>query len=315
MTKQIPASVDVVIVNWHSGRLTEKCAASLAASESTRIRVGKLTVVDNGSDSAELPDLRGLPFETLLLRNSENAGFGAACNQGAAQGKSEFMLFLNPDTELSRDALSAVYEVMHASPDIGVCGIRTVGTDGATLQSCARLPRPRHLWNALLGLDQLAPHRFPGILLRDWDHLESRDVDHVIGAFYFMRRELFVRLGGFDERFFVYLEDLDLSARVRQSRARIRYLAEPPIKHIGGGASGRDKGARLCYSLRSRILYAGKHLGRLHGWAILAGTLTIEFALRLARGVATLRMAAIVETLRAYRLLWSGLPALIREIG
>jgi len=165
-----PSTVDVVIVNWNSGRLVERCAESLAAAlepgPARTAEIATLTVVDNGSDTAELPDLARAPFATALLRNDTNKGFAAACNRGAAAGKGEFVLFLNPDTRVMPDTLAQAARLMAMRPDVGICGVRTVGTDGATLRSCARLPRAAHLWNALLGLDQLAPRMFPGIMLR-----------------------------------------------------------------------------------------------------------------------------------------------------
>jgi N-acetylglucosaminyl-diphospho-decaprenol L-rhamnosyltransferase len=308
-------AVDVVIVNWNSGRLVERCIESLTLSGTRDISIGSLTVVDNGSVENELPDLSRATFPAKLLRNNDNKGFAAACNLGAASAQSEFLLFLNPDTRVAPDTLSKVASLMAERPEIGICGVRTVAEDGKTLRSCARLPRPRHLWNALLGLDQLAPGVFPGIMLRTWDHADSRDVDHVIGAFYFIRRPLFERLRGFDERFFVYLEDLDLSVRAKQAGAVIHYLADAPIEHIGGGASGRDKGARLSYSLASRLLYAGKHFGKAHACLLLAGTFTVEFLLRLGRGLVTLRAGTIAETLRGYRLLLARIPAVIRGMA
>jgi N-acetylglucosaminyl-diphospho-decaprenol L-rhamnosyltransferase len=310
-----PPTVDVVVVNWNSGRLVERCAESLARDDRRDIELASLVVVDNGSSASELPDLSGSPFSAILLRNGSNEGFAAACNRGAAVGAGDFLLFLNPDTRVAPGTLARVALLMAAHPGVGVCGVRTVGEDGKTFRSCARLPRPLHLWNSMLGLDQLAPAIFPGVMLRAWDHAEDCDVDHVIGAFYFIRRSLFERLGGFDERFFVYLEDLDLSARVKQAGMRIRYLASASIEHIGGGASGRDKGARLCHALASRAMYAGKHFGKPHAYALLAGTFTLEFALRIARGVLTLRAGTLAETLRGYRMLLARMPSILRKLA
>jgi len=103
-----------------------------------------------------------------------------------------------------------------------------------------------------------------------------------------------------------------MSARAKRSGAAVHYLASTHIEHNGGGASGRDKGARLSYALASRLAYAGKHLGKPHAYALLAGTFTLEFALRLLRGVLTLRAGTCAETLRGYRLLLAQVPALLR---
>jgi hypothetical protein len=162
----------------------------------------------------------------------------------------------------------------------------------------------------MLGLDRIA--RMPSHLMEEWDHTTTRDVDHVMGAFYLVRRRLFEQLHGFDERFFVYLEDLDLSIRVRDAGYRIVFLAEARTFHKGGGSSERVKATRLFYSLHSRIQYGFKHFGRLPAAALLAGTLVLEPPIRVAVALATGAPADAFHTLRATAQLWRGLPALAR---
>jgi GT2 family glycosyltransferase len=147
--------------------------------------------------------------------------------------------------------------------------------------------------------------------MAEWTHTESRDVEHVIGAFYLVRRSVFEALGGFDERFFVYLEDLDLSRRILQAGYRIRYLSGASALHVGGGTSDKIKARRLSYSLQSRILFAFKHFSALGAWSLLAGTFVLEPVIRLAYSIARTDFRAARDTAVAYRLLWSNLPTLL----
>jgi N-acetylglucosaminyl-diphospho-decaprenol L-rhamnosyltransferase len=189
-----------------------------------------------------------------------------------------------------------------------VCSIQLVGDDGVVSRTCTRRPTPAHFVTKMLGLDALAPARFPSHFMQEWDHAENRDVDHVIGAFYLIRRELFERLGGFDERYFVYLEDLDLSVRVHEAGYRIHYLADARAYHRGGGASDQVKAKRLSYALRSRNLYGFKHFGRATASLLMLGTLILEPFARVAMAIAKRSPAAVKETLGGYASLWASWP-------
>ena len=134
-----------------------------------------------------------------------------------------------------------------------------------------------------LGVDRLLPSI--GYVMSDWSHDETRLVDHVIGAFYLIRRDVFERLGGFDERFFVYLEDLDLSMRVREAGGRCLFAADATAHHAGGGTTRSIKATRLFYSVRSRLQFAAKHLDAVSCAIVWVLSLMIE---PLVRSVAAL---------------------------
>ena len=111
-----------------------------------------------------------------------------------------------------------------------------------------------------MGLSKIAPKIFhPGVLMTDWDHKESRKVDQVMGAFMFMRNSIFEKLGYFDERFFVYYEELDFSKRLAQLGGTSFYNSDIKAIHIGGGTTNNVKTFRLFLNLSSRLQYAKKH--------------------------------------------------------
>lgn len=302
--------VHIVIVNWNSGAWLRGSIASIG--EHGGGAVDRVVVVDNGSTDGSADLVQGeVPFE--LIQTGANLGFARACNIGAADARAPYLLFLNPDAALKEGAIEAVMGFME-SPEaapVGVCGVRLVGEDGATQRHCAPFPTWRTFLGGATGLDRVFPRLFPPLLLHGFDHLHSRAVDHVIGAFYVIRRALFEELGGFDERFFLYLEDLDLSLRVRSSGRTVHYLAEATAFHKGGGTSERVKAHRLFYALRSRLVYAFAHFPAWEAWAVTLATLFIEPFARIARALLRGAGAEMRDALRAYGWLWKALPQVI----
>lgn len=161
------------------------------------------------------------------------------------------------------------------------------------------------------GLNRLPGLRHLNMHLTDWSHTETRTVDHVIGAFYLLRRSLFNSLRGFDEHFFVYLEDLDLSLRIRQEGYSCIYLTDAQAFHSGGGTSSQVKARRLFYSLRSRLIYGYKHFPRTSAWALLFITLVIEPVSRLALALWKGSKKDVFQTLQAYALLIKSLSEVL----
>ena len=300
----------VIIVNWNAGDQLRACLQALAGARQEGFHLAQVVVVDNASQDDSLADLPADRLPLRVIRNPDNRGFGGACNQGAAETRADYLLFLNPDTRIEADALDRALAHLEspAGATAGVCGARLLGDQGQTHRHCARQATAARMWAHLLGMDRLTPWT-SGYLLRRWDHGHSRAVDHVMGAFYLIRRELFTTLGGFDPRFFVYLEDLDLSERVRRAGWRIDYCAEVRVYHKGGGTSEKIKARRLYYSLDSRLRYARKHFTPTGAMGLWAGTLLIEPLLRLGQALARGSFAQVREVWVAYRWLVQDLPA------
>lgn len=297
-------NISVVIVNWNSG--TQVASALTSIANYGQGLVSSVVVVDNAStdDSMKLvAELRDLSFELVLISNSKNEGFGRACNLGAHAVKSDFLLFLNPDAALYFDTISKVMEYMQdsANATVGICGTQLVDEDGRVARSCARFPTIGGLIAHASGLDRVF-HRL-GPTMREWDHAQTRYVDQVIGAFFLVRSELFEALCGFDERFFVYFEEVDFSYRARLAGWRCVYLAEIQAFHSGGGTSNQVKAQRLFYSLRSRLLYSFKHFSWFGAIAVLLATLLIEPLSRTALALLRCSWAGMRETWAAYSIL------------
>lgn len=139
--------------------------------------------------------------------------------------------------------------------------------------------------------------------MRDWDHAGSRAVDQVIGAFFLIRRAVFDELGGFDERFFVYFEEVDLALRARRAGWRSMFFGDAQAFHKGGGTSDQVKGQRLFFSLRSRLRYGAKHFGPTSHFALVVVTWLVEPVARVLHLSLRCRWKEVADVVRAYRML------------
>jgi len=302
-----PATVHVVIVNWNSGAQLRECLQSFAAVADDDV-AARVTVIDNASTDGSSEGLEA-SMPLAVVRNADNRGFGAACNQGAAGSEADFLLFLNPDTRLMPGSFAEPVRYLraHENKRVGIVGIQLVDADGRVARNTARAPTAWSMVGNSVGFDRLAPRLFPPHFVTEWAHDQTRTVDQVMGAFFLVRRSLFEALGGFDERFFVYYEDLDFSVRARAQGWQSVYLSTAQAFHRGQGTTEGATARRTFYFCRSRILYARKHFGALGALAVTLATLALEPLARLATAP---RSAG--DTLRAFAMLWRDLPAILR---
>ena len=307
--------LDVVIVNWNAGDQLRACLESLTKVSATQIELCRVVVVDNASSDRSADNLAGLSLPLALIRNSKNRGFAAACNQGANGTSADYVLFLNPDTQLFKDSFEIPIAFMEQEENgsVGICGIQLVNAVKEVSRTCARFPTLPQFLYRLIGIDVLVPGVFRPHFMIEWPHLESRQVDHVMGAFFLVRGELFEKLGGFDERFFVYFEDVDFSLRASRAGFLSYYLAEAQAFHKGCGTSDQIRATRLFYSHRSRLLYGFKHFNLFSALALLVCTAVIEPFPRLVRAAFRCSKSEVIETLSAHWRLLRALPAIIRR--
>jgi GT2 family glycosyltransferase len=307
--------LDIVIVNWNSGALLRECVASLGESARTAPPF-RVVVVDNGSVDGSADQLDAGPAPLTVCRNATNRGFAAACNQGAAQGAAPFVLFLNPDTRVTGEALADVLAYMRspASHGVGICGIALTSPTGEVSRSCSRHPTPWRMIGATLALDRVLPRIVRPHALVEFDHRSGRPVEQVIGAFFLVRRELYEQLGGFDERFFVYYEEVDFTYRASLAGVGAYFLADTSAFHLGGGTTDRVRAFRQFLVTRSRTQYAFKHfswpLAALHA----AAALVTEPVVRCMYSLARRDVSGFVNNAQAALMLWRDLPRLAHDV-
>ncbi len=306
--------LSVIIVNWNAGSLLSEALASI--SKYHQGLVATVIIVDNASSDnslAEVEDVTSLPYKLQIVRNNDNRGFGAACNQGAALSNSSYFLFLNPDARIYSATLSNVLNFMSGDNNakVGICGVQLLDETDSVSRSCARFPNSLSFMSHAIGIDRMLP--ILGHSMGEWNHGDTREVDHVIGAFYFVRRELFEALNGFDERFFVYLEDLDFSCRSKKLGWKCVYIVQAQAFHLGGGTSNQYRARRLFYSLRSRLLYSIKHFTAFGSASVIFATLFLEPLTRSFLAIMRFSWPGLVETWNAYCMLWDDIGPILKS--
>lgn len=300
-------TVSAIIVNWNAGSQLIDAISSLA-----RFHHGfvvSVVIVDNASTDNSMMTvgaLVDLPFQIHIIRNLVNVGFAAACNQGAKLVSSDYLLFLNPDTELFENSVVVPLSFMEkkSNKNVGICSIQLVGKSGHVDRSCSYFPSLVRFVVQTTGLCKISALRGAGIKMADWDHLSTKSVDQVIGAFFFLRQKVFSDLKGFDERFFVYFEEVDFCVRAKQAGWKTVYLKEAQAYHQGGGTSGQIRDIRLFYSLRSRLLYAMKHFSPWQTVLLFGLTLLLEPFTRISFSILCGSRLNVENTLKAYSMLY-----------
>jgi|SRR6185437_349631 len=267
--------IDIVIINWNSNDYLQKCIHSIF-SDSNGQFVNKVFIIDNNSSDSSLQKILAND-KIITISNKENLGFAKAANQGFHLSKAPYVLLLNPDTQLLDNTLKDCISFMETHPDTNILGCRLLTDKGETSPSCARFPSPAKIFMDCIGFSKVFPKAFsPAILMTDWDHRSSKYVDQVMGAFMFMRHSTFEKVGYFDERFFVYFEELDFSKRLSDLGGKTFYNTTISVIHSGEGTTKNVKAFRLFLNIKSRLKYSKKHFSRSGFLLVWLGTYFIE---------------------------------------
>ena len=289
--------IDIVIVNWNTGNQLRQCIDSIF--DNLESVISKIIIVDNNSNDGSEKGIEDKQ-NVLLIRSKENLGFSKGCNLGATHTSSDLILFLNPDTLVFPHTFSKVLKFMELenNSQIGICGIQLYNENGDISHSCSRFPYVFGYINKAFGLSLI--FRKLSMVMSEWDHLTSRPVDQVIGAFFLVRRSIFISLNGFDERFFMYFEEVDFSLRAKQLGWISYFFSDAQSFHSGGGSSKQIKSTRLFYHLRSRILYSVKHFNFWSVAILISLTLIIEPFTRCLKALFQFSFISLKETISAY---------------
>jgi GT2 family glycosyltransferase len=174
-------------------------------------------------------------------------------------------------------------DFLEKNPSYGITGPAQVDKEGNIMRTCGRFPTFKTSVFEVLGLSKMFPKVFtPVPIMIDWDHLQSKDVDHVMGSYMLIRKSVLDKIGFMDEDYFVFMEDMDLSKRFLDAGYKAFYNNTCSIFHEGGGGTGQRPDAnRLFYSLSSRGLYWKKHFGRIKYLILIVLSNTAEPLLRM----------------------------------
>ncbi|MBK6469242.1 MAG: glycosyltransferase family 2 protein [Betaproteobacteria bacterium] len=238
----------------------------------------EVVLVDNASHDGTADAVAERHPGVRLVRSSQNLGFAAGNNLAARHAQGRVLLLLNPDALPARGCVARGLALMNGDAGVGLAGARLLADDGSTQPSARMFPTLMQEAIVLSGLAARFPRsRWLGRLDRTWaDPAHAAPVDWVPGAFALVRHDLFDRLGGFDERYFLYYEEVDLCRRIQAAGFRVQYWPELRVHHIGGvsartvaGATVARSGSQLTlWRARSGLLYYRKNHGWLTAWAV-----------------------------------------------
>ena len=247
------ARIDVVVVTYNSSAHVRACVEPLCQDPAIAV-----IVVDNRSQDDTLKTLADLPLK--VIARADNGGFGFACNAGWRAGGAPIVIFLNPDSNANAQSVVKLAERLESDPRIGIVGPRIVDERGCLQLSQRRFPSLMTSLAAAFFVPRILPTTRWSLDIADAaSYGVEGSPDWVSGACLGIRREVLDATGGFDERFFMYYEDMDLCRRVRDAGLDVRFEPTSSVVHVGGASA---PGTRLIPVMtRSRLLYARKHSG------------------------------------------------------
>ncbi|HET6723552.1 MAG TPA: glycosyltransferase family 2 protein [Chitinophagaceae bacterium] len=261
--------LSIVIVNYNSKFLIEQCLGSVRKAI-TGIDT-EIIVVDNNSTDGSRDYLADKFPGLKFIFNNDNAGYAKACNQGFKISSGSYVLFLNPDTVLSENCLAGCISFFESHPDAGAAGVRMLDSQGNFLKESKRgVPSASASFYKLFGLAAIFPgsKTFAKYYQSHLPEKANNPVDVLSGAFMMVRRHVFETANGFDEDFFMYGEDIDLSLRVSQLGYKNYYLGNISVTHLKGGSTKYNyRYVQDFYGAMN--LFVKKHYSNKPAWYIL----------------------------------------------
>jgi GT2 family glycosyltransferase len=244
--------ISVIIPNYRSECYLVKSIASV------REKIGSLfnaeIILVNNDEKERLENVKNLFKDVFIIDHGKNIGFGAAINLGARIAQGNYLLFLNPDCEIMSGDIRQIIDEFESDKNIGVLGCQLVGENGSIQK-----------WSA--GTEMTTVNLIKNNLgfsssRKIWENENKIKASWVAGTAMFIRKELFKELGGFDEEYFMYFEDVDLCKRAEEAKKKNYFFPHFKVKHHGGG-SYEDKKRQKKHYYDSQRHYFKKHNGKI----------------------------------------------------
>uniref|UniRef100_A0A7V2ZLB5 Glycosyltransferase n=1 Tax=Ignavibacterium album TaxID=591197 RepID=A0A7V2ZLB5_9BACT len=272
--------LSIIIVNYNVKEYLKNLLHSI--KKASQNLSTEIFVVDNASDDGSVEMIREKFPEVKLIANEKNLGFGKANNLALKEANGKFLLLINPDTLVAEDTFSKLIEFFESHPDAGMVGCKILNPDGTLQLACRRsFPGPWTSFTKVTGLSSLFPKSklFARYNLTYLDENQTYEVDAISGSFMMMRKEVYDKVGGFDEQFFMYGEDLDLCYRIQKAGYKIYYVHSTQIIHYKGESTKRSSLDETKVFYDAMHLFVKKHL---------SGSFIVELILRSAIAVRSL---------------------------
>lgn len=255
--------ISVVVITRNTKELLLGLLRSVHEDRGLSSQIEEIIVVDNGSSDGTGEAVRSGFSEVSIVRNERNAGFAAAVNQAWRNAHGEIIILLNSDTRIIKGELVGLIRFMTDNPSVGVAGPALVYEDMRPQRSFASIPSLTQEIVPRFMLEFVAPARHGG---KTWGSSAPEPVDSLIGAALVMRRSALEAVGGFDERFFFFLEETDFCKRVRESGMQVVFFPSARIVHYQGKTVGANwVRGRIEYNI-SLDKFIRKHHGRVYHW-------------------------------------------------
>ncbi len=306
--------LSIIIVSWNVADLLKACLTSIYRADHPF--TFEILVVDSASSDHSVEMVRREFPQVKLIAETTNLGFSRCNNIGLEAAQGRYRLLLNPDTEVLDDALERLISYLDSHPDVGVIGPHTLNTDGSTQSTRRRFPTAGVLFTESTWLQALAPRRW----LDDYYVVEQPDsgifdVDWVQGSALLLRREVYEQIGGLDEGFVMYSEEMDWCKRARLAGWHVVYHGEAHIVHHGGKSSEQVTGRKHIHFQESKLRYVRKYHGNVLAQALRIWLLLLYLWQLTLEGLKSLvgnKRAMRQERIRAYwQVLRSGLKVMI----
>lgn len=253
--------LSVIIVNYNVKEFLQNLLHSIEKASANLSK--EIIVVDNASDDGSVEVIREKFPYVNLIENKINVGFGKANNQGLAIAKGNYILFINPDCIVSEDTLYKMITFFGEHSDCALAGCKILNSDGTLQLACRRsFPGPWTSFTKVTGLSNLFPKSriFARYNLTYLDENKTYEVDAVSGSFMMMRKTVYDNVGGFDEQFFMYGEDLDLCYRIQKAGHKVFYVHSTQVIHYKGESTKRSNLDETKLFYDAMHLFVKKHL-------------------------------------------------------
>ena len=234
--------ISIIILNYNVRYFLEQCV--LSVQKALENIDGEIIVIDNNSSDDSCTMMKSRFPNVLLIENETNTGFPKGNNIGVAQAKGEYLCILNPDTVVAEDTFEKLIAFAESKTDLGIVGCKLIDGTGNFLPECKRgVPTPFVAFTKVTGLYKMfrKSKLFGRYYAEHLDENQTGKVDILVGAFMVLQKNLYNHLNGFDETFFMYGEDIDLSYRSLQSGKNNYYFSETTVIHYKGESTIKDK--------------------------------------------------------------------------
>ncbi|MZH05862.1 MAG: glycosyltransferase family 2 protein [Nitrospinae bacterium] len=255
--QQSACKVDLscIIVNYNSSKQLQNCLESIY--KTIHGIDFEVIVVDNSEDDPGWQGLREAFPQAKFISNTSNVGFSKANNQAAKLAQGEALIFINPDTILSDQAINSMQSYILSNSEVGALGPKVVDPDGSLQYSCRRFPT---IWTGLFNRYSILTRLFPKnrftsqYLMLDFDHNEILPVDWLSGCCLMVPKKVFEEIGGFDENYFLFNEDIDLGRMINETGKKVIYFPQAIVNHQVSTSNSKTS---------ARVIVK-RHLGMMH---------------------------------------------------